>query len=60
LNRSQFVRRDAQAKVLLDTRVLGQPFQLPPAVWADPLPPHSVENIGTADLRLISVELKGS
>lgn len=31
----------------------------PPQVLpSDPLPPHALENVGTADLRLIGVELK--
>jgi hypothetical protein len=27
--------------------------------WSDPLPPHSVENVGGAQLRVLMVELKG-
>jgi hypothetical protein len=29
-------------------------------VWTEPLAPHTLENVGTADLPAISVEIKGS
>ncbi len=60
LSSAQFVRRDGDGEVLLDTRVLEQPFELPPAVWSEPLPPHSLENVGATELHVVSVELKGS
>jgi hypothetical protein len=28
------------------------------AVWSEPLPPHTLENVGERDLRVISVEIK--
>ena len=54
---SAFVRRDAAGNVLMDSRTAGGP---PPsqALWSPPLPPHSLENVGTADIHVISVELK--
>jgi len=58
LSSAQFVRRDADGEVLLDARTLEQPFELPSAVWSDPLPPHSLENVDTTELHVISVELK--
>lgn len=57
---AQFVRRDDGGEVVLDTRALEQPFELPPVVWAEPLPPHSLENVDTAALHVISIELKDS
>jgi hypothetical protein len=27
-------------------------------LWSEALPPHSLENVGTGDIRIISVELK--
>jgi len=60
LSSANFVRRDADGNVLVDTRELDQPFELPRAAWSDPLPPHSFENVGAADIHLISVELKSS
>jgi hypothetical protein len=54
---SDFVRRDAAGVVLLDTR--GRPAPAVPAVlWAEPLAPHSLENVGAGMLRVVSIELK--
>jgi hypothetical protein len=57
LSWSDFVRRDAGGAVLLDTRV-GGVTAAPEALWGDPLPPHSLENVGAAPLRIISTEVK--
>jgi hypothetical protein len=58
LSVSDFIRRDAEGKLLLDTRVTLFPAPRPAAEWLPPLPPHSVENVGTKEIRLFSVELK--
>jgi hypothetical protein len=58
LSADDFVRRDTEGKVLLDTRITPFPTPRPEADWLPPLPPHSVENVGTNDIRLFSVELK--
>jgi hypothetical protein len=55
---SDFVRRDEKGLVTFDSRNAGPPPRPGTAQWLEPLPPHSVENVGTADMRLISVELK--
>jgi hypothetical protein len=57
LSFSHFVRRDSDGNVLLDSRKLRM---LPEgsALWAEPLPPHTLENVGERDLRVISVEVK--
>ncbi len=55
---SHFVRRDQDGKVTFDSRTA--PPARPGANWADFLPPHSVENVGAGDIRLISFELKDS
>ena len=55
---SDFVRRDADGKVLVDTRGRPAPESLPFVVWGEPLPPHTLENVGAAELHVISVELK--
>jgi hypothetical protein len=60
ISSSDFVRRDADGSVLLDTR------SAPPAgdtdagtvVWDDALPPHSLENVGARPMRSIMIELK--
>lgn len=58
LNWSDFVRRDADGTVLADSR--GRPAPEPGSgLWIEPLPPHSVENVGSSDLHIIAVEVKG-
>lgn len=57
LSWSDFVRRDADGTTLLDTRTPGvRPAA--EALWGEPLPPHSLENVGSVPLRIISTELK--
>jgi hypothetical protein len=57
LSWSDFVRRDAAGTVVLDSRAIGGGS--PPSVaWSEALPPHSLENVGTAEIRVISVEIK--
>ena len=58
LSWSPFVRYDDQGAVLLDSRTVPALATPPPAVWSAPLPPHALENVGTAELRLISFEVK--
>ena len=54
---SDFVRRDANGAVLADSRERTAP-PVGAGLWIDPLPPHSVENVGSTDLRIIAVEVK--
>ena len=54
---SDFVRRDGEGKIVLDSRKLGKAAQ-GSAVWSEPLPPHTLENVGESELRVISVEMK--
>jgi len=54
---SDFLRRDGDGNVVLDTRTMRAP-EAGAALWSEPLPPHSVENIGSADLRVVVVEIK--
>jgi catechol 2,3-dioxygenase-like lactoylglutathione lyase family enzyme len=56
---SDFVRRDADDAMLLDTRNAEAPTA-PEALWGDPLPPHSLENVGAAPLHVISTEIKAA
>lgn len=53
---SDFIRRDDQGKVMLDSRTVDRPIQ--PVQWLEPLPPHSVENIGSQEISLFIIELK--
>ena len=55
---SDFVRRDEKGHVLLDTRGQPPPAGMPLTIWSPPLPPHTLENVGTAELRALSVEIK--
>jgi hypothetical protein len=55
---SDFVRRDHDGSVMVDSRGLGLPTDGALAVWSEPLPPHTLENIGAAPIDAIVVELK--
>lgn len=57
LSWSDFIRRDSNGMVLVDSRERAA-AALGSGMWIDPLPPHSVENIGISSLHIIAVELK--
>jgi hypothetical protein len=59
LSWSDFLRRDEHGTVLADSRDRTAPVA-GAGLWIDPLPPHSVENIGSAELHIIAVEVKSS
>jgi len=54
---SDFVRRDAAGAVVVDSRGKARMAE-GSAVWSGPLGPHTLENVGDAELRVISVEMK--
>lgn len=54
---SDFIRRDQHGNVLLDSRTITA-TKNSGVQWLEPLPPHSVENIGSREISLIIVELK--
>jgi quercetin dioxygenase-like cupin family protein len=58
LSWSDFLRRDANGNIIVDSRSWDRRPANGEALWLPPLPPHSVENVGTEELRLIAVELK--
>ena len=58
LSWSAFVRRDAAGRTTLDSRSVPQLSTPPSTLWSPPLPAHSLENVGTADLHVIAIELK--
>ena len=45
---------------MVDSRTVASLAKPPIALWTSALPPHSLENVGDADLHLISVEVKQS
>jgi hypothetical protein len=58
LSVSDFVRRDHEGNVLHDSRGAAAPPPTPFAQWLDPLPPHTVENVGGSEINIFIVELK--
>jgi hypothetical protein len=55
---SDFIRRDGEGKLLFDSRAIGAPPETQTVQWTGPLAPHSVQNIGNAEILLITTELK--
>ena len=55
---SDFVRRDPEGNILVNSREAGAVLPVGGAVWGGPLTPHSLENVGDSDLRVIAVEMK--
>jgi hypothetical protein len=55
---SDFIRRDETGAVVFDSRQAGPAREPGTAVWSAALPPHSVENVGSSEILILSVELK--
>ena len=56
---SDFVRRDPDGNVLVDTRASGtSPPVVGSASWGAPLAPHTFENVGSQEFRTLTVEMK--
>lgn len=60
LSWSDFVRRDARGNILFDSRLGPPSHKLPAVQWIEALPPHSVENVGDAEISMYIVEIKYS
>jgi hypothetical protein len=58
LSSSDFLRRDGDEAVVFDTRLAHRRPGARSTLWSEPLPPHSIENVGVTDLCVIMVELK--
>jgi hypothetical protein len=56
---SHFVRRDGEGFTTVDSRIAGKPAD-GIALWSGQLPPHTLENVGETELRVITVELKSA
>jgi hypothetical protein len=57
---SDHIRRDEAGRIVFDSRKAGPGPNMPAVVWCEPLAPHSVENVGDAELLVLSIELKDS
>ena len=57
---SDFVRRDPDGNILVDSRDWERRPAPGEALWGTPLVPHQVENVGAQDLHIIAVELKNA
>ena len=57
---SHLVRRDGKGTVELDSRVAGAPLRASEVTWAEPFPPHSAENVGEVEIRVLMIELKAN
>jgi len=55
---ADFIRRDGDGKVTLDTRAGSGPPKPSSVSWSGPIAPHSLENVGDGELCVIMVELK--
>jgi hypothetical protein len=55
---SDLLRRDPAGNVLLDMRQLPDKPNLNVPLWQEPLPPHTVENVGSTEFNAVQVEMK--
>lgn len=58
LSWSDFVRFGPDGAVLLDSRTMTTKPPVGTVLWAGPIGPHYVENVGSADLHILAVEVK--
>ena len=57
---SHFIRRNETGEILLDSRQVGDAPKIPCAQRVQPLPPHTVENLGPSDISIVMIEFKDS
>jgi hypothetical protein len=57
---SDMIRLDPEGNLLLDTRKASEAPQLNTPAWQEPLPPHSVMNVGLAEINTVQVEVKAA
>ncbi|HEY4841408.1 MAG TPA: hypothetical protein VIH78_05550 [Terriglobales bacterium] len=53
-----FIRRDEKGDVVFDSRGAGAMPEVPCAQRMQPLPPHTVENLGPLEISILIIELK--
>ncbi len=54
---SDFIRRDAEGRVVVDSRGMN-PVAPGTVGWTPALPPHPLETVGDSELRVLAVERK--
>ena len=54
---SDCVRRDADGRITMDSRNAAAPAP-GAALWSGAFPPHTLENVGDSELRVIAIEQK--
>ncbi len=55
---SDFIRYDKDGNEVLDSRNLKSRPASGTSSWSKPLAPHTLKNIGTSDIHVISIEIK--
>lgn len=55
---SHFIRRGEKGEILFDSRQAGERPKIPCAQRTQPLPPHTVENLGPLEISILMIELK--
>lgn len=55
---SHFIRRDERGEILFDSRQAATTPNFPCAQWSEPLPAHTVENLGPLEISILLIELK--
>ena len=55
---SDFIRYDENRNIMLQSSDIAVPQQARTAIWAPPLPPHSLRNVGGREIHVILSEFK--
>ena len=55
---SDFIRYDENRYIMLQSSDIAVPPQAGTAIWAPPLPPHSLRNVGGREIHVILTEFK--
>jgi len=55
---SDFVRYDPDGNILLDSRNMTTKPPIGATLWAEPIGPHYVHNVGDTELRILAIEVK--
>ncbi|MBS1718199.1 MAG: hypothetical protein JSS72_10765 [Armatimonadetes bacterium] len=57
---NDFIRRDENGDVLVDTKAMGVSAEPGTATWSAPMGPHTLENVGDGPIHVLVVELKSA